>query len=517
LVGLVAVAAFALGCAWLMQGVGGYPQNSQYALVRALAQGTPNIDRTRHEVGELGTLDARVFKGHYYSNKAPGLAFLLVPEFLVLKGLGVTDPGPDPSRILWALTVLGAVLPAAALLVLVRRVVDVLEPGAGVAAAVTLGLATPLLPYATLLYNHVLAALLAFGTFAVLFLERQTPGSIRLVLAAGLVAGLAVTSEYANALAVGVLALYAVWRAQPVRRALAFAAGGLAGILPLVLYNLWAFGAPLHNTYGGRALEGDTGVRPTSRTGADLAGRAHPHLNWVLENLFSTMGLLTLAPVLACSLVGAWALWRRGRRAEVAVCLAIPAAFLLFTSSYGSAFSGFGPGPRYVIPAFGFLAVLVGVSYRVLPLPTLALGLVSALAMVSVTATHALAGYDWQWFHRIGDRQLTPTAASLVGITGWYAALPFFAAAMVAGVAAVLALAPGIPSRAAIGGAGVAVLAWAFVTGTATQPVALGGRSHELSAYWAAYVVALVVLALLAAWLALGRRELAPELRREPA
>jgi hypothetical protein len=55
------------------------------------------------------------------------------------------------------------------------------------------------------------------------------------------------------------------------------------------------------------------------------------------------------------------------------------------------------------------------------------------------------------------------------------------------------------------------------VTGTATQPLALGGRSDELSAYWAAYVVALVVLALLAAWLALGRRELAPELRREPA
>ena len=51
----------------------GWNQGAHYALVRALADGTPTIDRTRFEVGGGGTGDISRIHGHYYAAKAPGL------------------------------------------------------------------------------------------------------------------------------------------------------------------------------------------------------------------------------------------------------------------------------------------------------------------------------------------------------------------------------------------------------------------------------------------------------------
>ena len=67
---IVAFAAFAVAAVFPMQ-VNGWNQNAHYALVRALAQGTPTIDKTRTEIGDLGTGDVTLVDGHYYSNKAP--------------------------------------------------------------------------------------------------------------------------------------------------------------------------------------------------------------------------------------------------------------------------------------------------------------------------------------------------------------------------------------------------------------------------------------------------------------
>ena len=50
--GVLSIVALAAGMAWLQQ-VPDYNQNSHYALVRALASGTPKVDRTLGEIGEL--------------------------------------------------------------------------------------------------------------------------------------------------------------------------------------------------------------------------------------------------------------------------------------------------------------------------------------------------------------------------------------------------------------------------------------------------------------------------------
>jgi hypothetical protein len=418
------VVALALAYAWPIQGAGN-AQNSQYALVRALAEGTPRIDRTRYETGDIVSADVTFYRGHVYSNKAPGLAFVSLPAFEAVRAAGLW-PGGDPSRTLWVLGLVAVVVPAVILAALVRGVAERLVPGFGALAAVVAGLGTLILPFATIYYNHVLAALLAFAAFAVLVAERQGPSRRSLVFAGGVLGGLAVTAEYANALVVGVVAVYAVARGSYARRLLAYGTGLVVGLVPLLAYNQWAFGSIARVSY----LVGSEGAANAEQTHLD------PSLLVLLRNLVSSTGLVTLAPVLACAIVGAVLLFRPAP-AETCVVSAVVALMVLYASSFGPSFGGYSPGPRYVVPALPFAAVPIAAAFRRFPVTTAVLAATSGVLMAAITATHVLAAYDGRWFDRLADRQVVSTAASLVGITGASAVLPFFAACAAAAIVAV--------------------------------------------------------------------------------
>ncbi|MGH3017135.1 MAG: hypothetical protein ACRDLU_02030 [Gaiellaceae bacterium] len=219
----------------LVQGPG-WNQKAHLALVKALADGTPVIDRYRAGTGDLAFSD-----GHYYSAKAPGIALLAVGPYYVLDRRGALDEIarttgiPREDADLWALAVIVCALAAALTLVLVARLGDEVARGYGVAAAVTLGLATLFLPFSTVLFDHVPAAALAFAAFAILWLRRGSWAG----LAAGILAGAAVTVEYPLALAALGLGLYAIAAGDRMRRGLAYAAGVAIGVFPLLLYNTW--------------------------------------------------------------------------------------------------------------------------------------------------------------------------------------------------------------------------------------------------------------------------------------
>ena len=85
--GATAIALLAVAYALPTPGIG-WNQTAHYALVRALADGTPRIDRTRHEVGYSGTGDVSKIDGHYYAAKSPGLAFETFIPYVVLKAAG---------------------------------------------------------------------------------------------------------------------------------------------------------------------------------------------------------------------------------------------------------------------------------------------------------------------------------------------------------------------------------------------------------------------------------------------
>jgi hypothetical protein len=413
----------------------GYNQGSHLALVHALADGTPRIDRYRDYSG-----DVSFYGGHVYSNKAPGLAFATLPAYLALRAAHL----PHGVHVLSLWSVL---LPAAILLLLVGSTVERIEPGLGTLTAATLGLATLVLPFTGLLFAHVLSALLGFAAFAVLWHERDGPPRLALLAAAGLLAGLAVTTEYPLALAGAVLGLYAVVRPRPIRRGLAYAAGVALGVAPLLAYDWWAFGSPTHLSYADAV-----GPRGATHPPA-FFGVSAPRPRVALELLLASRGLILLGPVIALGAAGAVLLYRRGRRAEALVVGSVVVAFVLYDSGFWGPFGGWGPGPRYLIPMLPFLAVPLALAWRRWPLTTGALAVVSAGIMLAATATDPLIPDDpGRWWRLLVHGRFTDTIG--LGIAP-------FALVVAAAVVLVVRATPRLsPGRHDMAGAVVALVGW---------------------------------------------------------
>ena len=230
---------------------GGWNQNSRFDLVRAIVeQGTLRIDAYHHN-----TRDKAIARGHYYSDKAPGLALAGVPVAAAVMPLLGDSSGP--SYVVWLsywLTVALAALPTAAgatLLYRVARRFGADEPGAYVAALV-FGLATPAWAYATLLFGHALATCLLIAAFAASMRLGDDKGRRRDVLVAGglgFAAGWAAITEYTTAipaLLIAGLAVTQIWSggwSRRVRVAAAITGAALVPLAALALYNQAAFGS----------------------------------------------------------------------------------------------------------------------------------------------------------------------------------------------------------------------------------------------------------------------------------
>ena len=84
---VLAILAFGLAGAAIEQ-TPGPSQTSHFALVRALASGTA-------EIGPGISIDTSYINGSYFANKAPGLAFTLLPAYVTLRAAGA--PGARAS------------------------------------------------------------------------------------------------------------------------------------------------------------------------------------------------------------------------------------------------------------------------------------------------------------------------------------------------------------------------------------------------------------------------------------
>ncbi len=437
--GLLSLAVLVTGCVLLLQPFG-FNQGGHYSLVKALAHGTAKIDDFQSYSG-----DESYYKGHYFSNKAPGVAFLCLPFYLALRALHL----PNGVHVL---ALLAAALPALLLLFMVRRIGDDWERGFGTAAAVTLGAGTLVMPFTSLFFAHALSAFLGFAAFAVLWRERGGRSRLLLVAAAGGLAGLAIVVEYPLALVALVLGLYAISRRPLVRRGAVYLGSAFAAVIPLLLYNKWAFGSFTHLSYanlvvvrgksGHDVVEGVAGHRAQ----AGFHDVAAPRVRQALELFFLSRGALRLMPVLALGVVGLVLLWRRGRRAEALVIAGISLLILGYDSGFVDPFGGWGPGPRYLMPMFPFLAAALALVYARAPLTSALLALGSVVWMVVSTATEPLLPNNLntltalgdiadtgRWFHRFGSGDFTRTVLSSAGLGhGWVAIAPFLVAVAVA-------------------------------------------------------------------------------------
>ncbi len=140
--------------------------------------------------------------------------------------------------------------------------------------------------------------------------ERRGDGNLWRIALAGGLAGLAVTTEYPLLIAAAIVGLYVLARSgatlrDPARRAVAYAAGALAGVAPLLLYNAWAFSNPLHMSYADAVSQpGLTGHDTLGLNSGGVFGITAPRLHDGLSLLVGGRGLLTLTPVLVVAIAG---------------------------------------------------------------------------------------------------------------------------------------------------------------------------------------------------------------------
>ncbi|MDQ3127965.1 MAG: hypothetical protein M3Q66_05845, partial [Chloroflexota bacterium] len=102
--------------------------------------------------------------------------------------------------------------------------------------------------------------------------------------------------------------------------------------------------------------------------------------------LIGPRGLLTYAPWLALAPFGLVAI-RTRLRAEVLVAGAMVVAFMTYNSGALNPFGGWTPGPRYLMPALPFGAILVGLAPRAIRPVALVAIAVSIAIFVAATVT----------------------------------------------------------------------------------------------------------------------------------
>lgn len=344
---------------------GGWNQNSRFDLVRALVeQRTLRID-AYHE----NTEDKTFVGGHYYSDKAPGLALLAVPVVEatepILRVVGVDPASPSGLVALsYSTTVFGVAFPMAAvcgcLFLIALRLGS--TPGGSAFAAIGMGLATPMWAYATLFWGHALAAACLVFAFTIAVIPPGNSSGRRDALwglAIGLVAGWATVTEYPAAPAsalLGVLALAQVWGKGWPRRlhvALGIVIGAVACALVLMVYQYLAFGSALHASYSYYP----EGAFPWMKRG--YMGLTYPRADVMLKLLFGCRrGLLFVAPVVFAAPCGLRRLYQQdSTRPAAAAAAAIAGYYFLFHASFRAWAGGWSYGPRYMAAGLPLLCV----------------------------------------------------------------------------------------------------------------------------------------------------------------
>jgi hypothetical protein len=555
-------AVVTLGVAWgLVMHQMGWAQMGHFDQVQAFSKGRTQIDQWHWNTNDKAWVD-----GHFYSVKSPGVAALTTPLYKAIEGLGgdklaraavdnerqtahpkwypqsvvplenfgynvergirVQHAIEESAPIVWALTLLAAMFPAILLLLLVRWAADRFLPGYGTAAAITLGLATVVMTFAAEFFSHVISAGFGFAAFCLLMKERDGPPRWGMVAAAGLLAGLAVTFEFQTGLVGIVLLGYALSRRTDwLRRGAAYAAGAVAGALPMLAFNFWAFGNPLKLAYGDAvAFPGATGHDVLGLNSHGFFGITAPRFDSAVSLLLAGRGLLVLTPIVVMCVVGVFMMRRDNHRAEANTILAIAAVYFVYNSGYWLPFGGGTPGPRFLIPALPFVALGLPYAYKRLPALTLGLAIPSGLLMLIGTLTYPLIGKQGTgtWADWLMEGKLEHTVLTAFGVTNaWLAVAPFVAAVLTSVVLAVRAT-PSV-SLSDFRFAVPAVIGWACISavgpgiaGDDISPLARG----NMSALWLVASALLLSLATLSAVRLRERRAQSdPEVppAREPA
>jgi hypothetical protein len=287
--------------------------------------------------------------GHLYPNKPPGATVPAIVAYSLVSAVSDSTSLRDVTR---AARLFGGVLPTILLCwFLLRQGATRSEPRWTTAAVVLYVMATPALSYGRLLFGPPLTALLL--TVGVAWLVAPGTDAPRLrTFAGGMLAGAAVTVEYAAVFAgvpIAVYLLQAWWRDRDHARLGSALAGAMVPIVGLAAYHAAVFGSPLATGY-----HHATQVRFAQTHAQGLLGLGLPTAHSLYEHLLSPWGgLLVWAPLWALAAVVAGLTWRRAS-AEARLGAAIFGVMLMVNLGLQQT-GGWRVGPRYLVGFFPLL------------------------------------------------------------------------------------------------------------------------------------------------------------------
>ncbi len=401
--------------------------SSRLNLTYALAEyGTFRIDAYHHNTG-----DKVYYRGHYYSDKAPGLSLLAVPGYLFFSRAGV---GTEQYMRYW-LTLLTVGLPSALGAVVFYKLTGIfsgLKERTRLTVTLTYSLGTLALPFSSIFYGHQAAAVFALAAFYILVrLQRSAgPENLFLLFFSGFLAGYAFLCDFPAGMVMVLLALYAAFG---LRRKPGLAAWLLGSAIPvgfLLYYNNACFGSPFTSSYA---------LHQTYDHTAGLLGITLPRIEALWGITFSPYrGLFYQAPVLLFAFPGFYFFARnRETRPEFVVCLLAVLGFFFFNAGY-EYWDGVGStGARFMIPVLPFLALALVRPARRWPLQFAVLAAISLVFMLVITATEPRA--EWKVrsplfyfnFFLFFRGYLSDNLGGLLGLKGWVSLVPLLAAAAV--------------------------------------------------------------------------------------
>jgi len=378
---------------------GGWNQNSRFDLLRAIVE----RHTLRTDAYYQNTEDRAYFRGHYYSDKAPGLVFTALPFALAATpALHIAGVDPASSRGAYSLSyiVTAGAAPFPAALAGVCLFFLALRFGASTNAAafatLAMALATPFWAYASLFWAHALAGaclIFAFASALKLRESQSARADFLWALTVGLAAGWATVTEYPAAPVSALLAFLALSQAWPRGNAARWRV--LLGVGVGATICLIVLSGYLHAVFGsftpGYAYLDSSQFTFMQQRG--YLGLTYPHPDRLLKLLFGgSRGLFFFSPVTLAAPLGWWWLWKgKTYSAAALVAAAIASYYFLFNSSFYWWKAGLSFGPRYAGASFPLLCLGLAVAWqRAIPLwrrVLMALALVSVVVALMVVST----------------------------------------------------------------------------------------------------------------------------------
>jgi hypothetical protein len=445
-------------------------QNSRLDMVVAVVEdGTFQIDKYVHN-----TVDYAKVGDHYYSDKAPGAAFVGIPVYAGLKlvldsplmdglmaklnnneafkgtlrenGSGILEEKVRFALAQVAITFVVASLPTAFLGLLLYWISAQFTPQVWPRLTIVLGygLLTPAFAYAGAFYGHQLSAFLLFAAFYLIFTQQRSLSTGALLLV-GFLLGCSVITEYPTALMAGVLYLYAFYILYRSGQWLRIGWVTLTGILVAIgwmAYNIFIFGGPLELGYSHSELWQDQ-----HHTGFMSLSLPHWQAIWgITFGLFR--GLFVLSPWLLLAIPGFWLWGRSGQHhPEFWVAVFNVLTIFFFNSSSAMWWGGFAIGPRYLLPMLPFMALSIVFLFRPWGQTPWFQGLTGVLLAWSFIATWGLTLAEQAFpedtiFNPLVQYALpnwlagniARNAGIILGLSRWWSLIPLFLIVFLIGV-----------------------------------------------------------------------------------